>query len=237
LATISLLLPLHTEAKTEYKTEKADCKELTVGGGQWSYNYPNNASISAYTGMNLLHEFSKTTGIPHKINPDTPFARQTNELKSGYLDAIFGLYAIPERLELFDFSDEYYREPLYIYTKTSEAKPPQSLDDLHDRLGIVIRGASYGPLIDRFFSEETKRPIIVNKHSLRLTMLIGNRGDYLIGSELGQNKPLIESGLITRSHLPVGWVGVTVGFSKKSPCRHWIPELNELIKNRIASTQ
>jgi polar amino acid transport system substrate-binding protein len=208
-----------------------NCKVIKVGGGDWLnvQELSNLRGSASGASISLLHKLPELIGVKISYEPATPFARQLQQLKEGQLDVLAGVYPTQERKKHYLFTDNYFYEKLFIFAKPEKIENLTTITQLKQSVGAVIRGASYGPILDELYSDKTKA-IAAENQNQRLQLLLHDRVDYFIGTITAVGySPQMKS--IAIAEKPIYHQGVALGFSPKSECKHWIPKINQVIKS------
>jgi ABC-type amino acid transport substrate-binding protein len=106
-----------------------------------------------------------------------------------------------------------------------------SLSDLNGLVAVVIRGTSYGMLLDEYFASEAS-VIQVTQGEQRIDILLTGKADYLIHSPVGAAVDFqgrVNPEQVRMSEEPLSWEEVSMAFSRTSPCRRLVPDVNRLI--------
>lgn len=212
------------------KTLANECTTIKVGGGNWlDVNELDNLRGSAAgASVLLLHKLPEFIDANIEFDPPVPFARQLKQLEQGKLDVVAGIYPTKQRKQIFQFSDNYYYEKLFIFAKPEKINHITEFKHLRNSIGAKIRGASYGERIDELY-KDPDYTIQVNNQEERLRLLLKGRVDYFIGSITAVGySPLME--VISISKKPIYRQGVALGFSPKTSCQKWIPKINSVIQ-------
>jgi len=221
-------------------TDSRDCDHITVSGYEWNpiYQHANKDKPERGIGLELLKEISTQLNINYTIKPAKPFTREIHQLKTGETDLMMALYPIASRLPFFDFTIPYYDEPLYVYSRAGRKLNIKSLGDLDDLLGVITRGASYGNLLDHYLETHDKI-IILRSGRQAIQMLLSDRADFHISSPITIQVYLINNDArkdIAQSDISFGRQHVAMALSKKSPCRHLVKSINDIIVKRLSKT-
>lgn len=220
---------------TTVKTTDNNCKTIKVGGGNWSdINELNNLRGSAAgASILLLHKLPELINVKIEYDPAAPFARQLHQLKEGELDVVAGIYPTIKRQKSFMFTHNYFYEKLFVFAKPDKINQLKNIKQLEQAVGAVIRGASYGPTLDKLYKNESKS-IQVNNQTQRLNLLLSDRVDYFVGTitAVGYSPQMTE---ISIANKPIYQQGVALGFSPKTACKRWIPKINNVIETYFIS--
>jgi len=214
------------------------CNELIVSGLEWPpiYQRANGSEPERGLGFNLLQAISKTLDIPYSIQTEKPFAREIHHLKAGRTDLSLGLFPAASRLPFFYFTVPYYNEYLYAYTRTDRNLDIRSFEDLDDLVGIVIRGSRHGTALNHYL-ESHDNVININSIDQAVRMILSGRADFLINSAASMSTHLAKKeyeNKMSQSPISLGRHQWSMALSKKSPCRHIVNDINNIILDRLA---
>ena len=209
------------------------CSRLKVGGLSWPpiYQPATILAPASGVGVDLLKLIERELGVGFEFQPPQPFILEQFQLVNGDLDVIVGLYPNPKRLRLYEMSRPYYREPLHAYSLAKHHLTLNNLADLQGLVAVVSRGTSYGMLLDEYFANQAS-VIPVSMGEQRMLMLLAGRADYLIDSPLSASIGIEAKSAQSRvrmSEQPLSWQEVSMAFSRASPCRRLVPDVNRLI--------
>ncbi len=212
-----------------------NCNTITVGGGNWlSIQELNNLRGSAAgSSILLLHKLPELLSVNIEYDHAAPFARQLHQLKKGELDVVAGIYPTLERQKHYLFTDNYYYEKLFIFAKPEKIEQLTNINQLKNAVGAIIRGASYGPTLDKLYKNKSSS-IQVNNQTQRLNLLLRDRVDYFVGTITAVGYSQEMTG-IAISNKPIHRQGVALGFSPKTACKRWIPQINNVIESNFIS--
>lgn len=148
-----------------------------------------------------------------------------------------GVYKTPERLTVYDFSDEIYAEQLLVFVKRDRSFDFTQVDDLRGKKIGVILGWSYGTAFDTAQKNKVFTVSPVNRDELNFKKLEDGRLDCVVASR--------ESGLYQiskgayRNIYPLEEVLLTnptyVAFSKDSEMKNFLSRFNEALRQMKSS--
>jgi len=212
---------------------KVQCPEIRLAGGEWlSWKHLMMTPSGTGNSLLLIQLINQHLPAPIVALGTTPLSRQLYQLKEGDLDTIFGLYPIGDRLINYEFTDSYFLEPLFVYTHETNSRKITSIEDLSSYSGVAVRGVNYGQLVNQEIEDNPSRWTIVGKHIQAVEMVAAGRADFYIGSYVSEDLKNFNSQLI-KGELPITFQEVAAAFSKKTACKHWIPYINQLIKDHL----
>ncbi|AUG55588.1 substrate-binding periplasmic protein [Thalassospira marina] len=218
----------------ESANASATCTKLHItGAAGWEpISYQDKNGVAHGVSVDILREFTSSRGLELDVNLDIPWNRGMLMLASGEIDAMAGAYFTEERDREFTYSQPYASDDIMVF---QSAKRPFLVDhvrDLIDRRGARPQGGSYGDFLDHY--AEDYLDIIFSPTGNRiLDLLTSNRVDYvmlgrfdgmanIINDNIGDQIRMVEKPLMQN---PVMFM-----FSKKSPCRDLVPELDAFIE-------
>ena len=209
------------------------CSKLRVGGVSWPPVYqPATSGVPASgIGLKLLESIERELGVGFEFQSPQPFARELFQLLEGDLDVIIGLYPTRKRLHHYEMTVPFYREPLHAYSLEKNNLSINALSDLNGLVAVVIRGTSYGMLLDEYFASEASVIQVINAEQ-RIPMLLTGKADYLIHSPVSAEVDFqgrFNPEQVRMSEEPLSWEAVAMAFSRLSPCRRLVPDVNRLI--------
>jgi len=160
-----------------------------------------------------------------------PFKRAYQDVKEGKIDGLFNFYQTPERVQWFDYSASFIKNPLVIFKKTNRQIDINNLQGL--KVG-VMRGYTYG---NDFDNASTFTRYIVDSHESAFLLLKKNRidvypCDYRVGNWHIEKLTLQKEIDSISQPLKImnGHIGFTKGVHQKN-----IQKINTAIKNMIKS--
>ena len=160
-----------------------------------------------------------------------PFKRAYQDVKEGKIDGLFNFYQTPERMQWFDYSASFIKNPLVIFKKNNRQIDINNLQGL--KVG-VMRGYTYG---NEFDNNSTFTRYIIDSHKSAFLLLKKNRidiypCDYRVGNWHIEKLSLQnEIDSITKPlKIMDGHIGFTKGVHQKN-----IQKINTAIMNMIKS--
>lgn len=194
-------------------------------------------SASGGTLITLYKEvFKQIEGV--KVNYKLlPWKRALIEVEKGAYDGIMALFKSQERLEVMDFSAPIFTGRTMLWY--SSDKFPQKLEwnsfeDLLPYQIVMLRGSAMGkPLLEARKNGIPLKIVETNNHNQQFEMISRGRGDItvlteIVGYHFLQNNKL--KGSITPMEKPLSSDDIYyMAFSKKSPARKLIPQINKII--------
>lgn len=168
-----------------------------------------------------------------------PWKRALIEVEQGKRDGIMALFKTPERLEVMDFTVPIFTGRTMLWYSTKKFQKPLSwnkIEDLTPYNLIMLRASAMGrPLKEARANGIPLTITEVNNHQQQFEILSVGRGDIAVLTEIvgyhyigkrnwqdhivPMDKPLTEDDVYY------------MAFSKKSPARKFIPQINRVIEN------
>lgn len=175
----------------------------------------------------MLSAVFERMGTPVKVIT-VPWKRALSMGESG-MAGVGGIYKTPERLKIYDYSDEIYQEKLLLYVPHDSTLTFDNLADLKGKHIGVIRGWSYGEDFDKaresgVFSADETASDEANFHKL----VIG-RLDAAIAIELSGQKLMNKPGLIGKVKAlptPVAVNATYLVFAKQKKMKQTLASFN-----------
>jgi ABC-type amino acid transport substrate-binding protein len=201
---ISTLAYCHSAQALSNKNEPGEkkCSSMLVGGGDWHIGN-NKQGSTAFLSKSLLRQFAKENSLKIVYGGKIPFARQLNQLETGGLDLLVGIYPTGERLEKYSFSKAYFYDDLYVYAPPKLLRDIKVINDLKKYVGVVVRGASYGEKIDQFHRLYPGQQYLVRQQSQRVAMVELARVDYFISTQNSSGFQNKKSTVIKQASQPI----------------------------------
>lgn len=194
--------------------------------------------VSGGTLVNLYKEVFKQIKDVEVSYQLMPWKRALIDVEQGKIDGIMALFKTPERLAFLEFTAPVFtgRTMLwYSAEKFPKGLKWNTLEDLVPYHIIMLRGSAMGkPLLE---AQKTGIPLTItntNNHKQQFEIISLGRGDITVLTEivgyhfLGKNKL---KGTIVPMEKPLSDDDVYyMAFSKKSPARKLIPQINEILE-------
>ena len=168
-----------------------------------------------------------------------PWKRALIEVEKGSRDGIMALFKSPERLKVMDFTAPIFtgRTMLwYSLDKFPNKLKWDTIEDLKPYHIIMLRGSAMAkPLIDAKNNGLTLNITNTNSHEQQFEIISRGRADITVLTEIVGYHLLLNNGLkgsIEPMEKPLSADDVYyMGFSKNSPAKKLIPQINKIIKN------
>jgi polar amino acid transport system substrate-binding protein len=167
-----------------------------------------------------------------------PWKRALIEVENGKHDGIMALFKTPERLETMDFTAPIFTGRTMLWY-SSEKFPGglkwDTLEDLTPYNIIMERGSAMGkPLVDAKKNGVKLTLTEVNSHEQQFEMIGLGRGDITVLTEIVGYHLIHKSGMnkaIVPMEKPLSADDIFyMAFSKKSPARKLIPQIDAVIE-------
>jgi ABC-type amino acid transport substrate-binding protein len=179
-----------------------------------------------------IFEFLPNTDV---VFPMIPWNRALMEVKNGSMDGIAILLKTPERERSLDYTEPLFKSYSLVWYSTEKFPDGFSwltLSDLSSYSIGITRGYSYGDQIDDAIAsgELAVTPVPTVKHLF--TMLARERVDIaLAGDAVGHDLAagISATATIRAAEKPTGTDVYHLAFSKRSPARKLIPQINQAI--------
>ena len=210
------------------------CDSITVAGSdQWLPFAYSESDSNTPTGIayDVVRLIGKKLNIPVNFNTGLPWKRIELGMETGSIDLLAGNYWNAERAESWHITDAFANDEVRIFVRSGHAFPFDSLKDLEGRSGVMPRGISFGQAFDQYKSQLDIHE--VQQHTQMFAMLNLGRIDYMVLPYLNgqiKTKNLGFQGKIIALKNNVSVNGVHLSLSKKSDCRHLLPQINKVIQ-------
>src|SRR3989339_504617 len=193
------------------------------------YSWQENASAKGLQ-IQIVNSIFKNARLELKLI-HLPFKRAYQNVKEGKIDGLFNFYQTPERLQWFDYSLGFIKNPLVIFKKTNRQIDINKLAGL--KVG-VMRGYTYGSEFDHA-SNFTR--YVVDSHESAFLLLKKNRidvypCDYRVGNWHIEKLSLQNE--INSISKPLKIMDGHIGFTKDVHQKN-IQKINNAIKSMIKS--
>ncbi len=194
-----------------------------------------HSSVDKGIGVDLVQAvFSRLEGVRPSF-PKVPWKRALMEVQSGSKDAVALLLKTPEREEHMLFTVPVIQtEGMLLFHKNRfpQGFEWQTVEDLKPYKLGVVRGYSYGPLLDAFIANHDKVFEVTTSQQL-FSMLKRQHIDLISESLSVANGLSQEQGWHSKlgiSQKPVNTDVLHFAVSKRSPFAHLLPEMNRIIE-------
>ncbi|OSQ38274.1 substrate-binding periplasmic protein [Thalassospira mesophila] len=209
------------------------CNKITVGYS----NYPPfsyQTDDGGVTGASI--EVAQRAFRKMHIEVSTvqmPWARLLSEAERGTVDMITAAYRTDARRSWAVYADIPigYERVVVIHDRTVQADVA-SLRDLRYRKGLLRRGDSHGPTVDRAIANKSINIETVPEIEAGLRMVSAGRADYLLSSDAVARNVLRERQYpeLSYDRLDVNGEGLYALFSRRSPCSRLVEEFNRTLR-------
>ena len=158
-----------------------------------------------------------------------PWARAQEMAKRGEIDMLVNIRVTPERSKWLDFSNNpTFSNPIVVFMRKDKAVPFKSWDELKPLQGGVTLGDAFGNGFDEYLTKNLKVDVIQNM-SGNFAKLNSGRIDYFVGGYYMGMAFLSHAQYrehITALSPPISNNSIHLGFSKLSPHRGVLPEID-----------
>ncbi|MFZ3054930.1 MAG: transporter substrate-binding domain-containing protein [Minisyncoccales bacterium] len=155
------------------------------------------------------------------------------KLKTGELDLVVAMYKTEDREKYYDFSIAYTKDPITPFVAKGKTFSPQK-ENLIGKKGVVTRGDSYGPELDKYIVEANLDIAVVDTAEEGFALVEEGRADYLLYSTYAGETIIAkerisgieESGTISEQPF-------YMAVSKKSPLAKHMNEINASLRRQM----
>ncbi|MEI7432057.1 MAG: transporter substrate-binding domain-containing protein [Betaproteobacteria bacterium] len=159
----------------------------------------------------------------------TPWARAQEMVKRGEIDMLVNIRITPERSKWLDFSNNpTFPNPIVVFMRKDKVLPFKSWDELKPLQGGVTLGDAFGNGFDSYMTNNLKVEVIQNM-SGNFAKLNAGRIDYFVSGYYMGMAFLSHAEYrdqITALSPPISKNSIHLGFSKLSPHRDVLPEID-----------
>lgn len=183
-------------------------------------------------GVELATLICKELNIPFKIKWTGPWQRVQNLAKSGALDLIVGIYSNDERRTYLDYTIPYMSDPTSVTVLNEKVFDYKNWKDLIGKSGITMHGDSFGQDLDIFIDKKLNVNRAYTVDAI-VKNLIAGRVDYILWGYYPTVINAAEQGVYDKIKVlepPVVTENMYMAFSKKSPFKKYLPEVNSILK-------
>lgn len=149
----------------------------------FSFGADETSKDAAGLDVEILRAVMETAGCRFEFTQiEIPINRQMSAIRTGGLDLAFGVSKTPERERNGIFTDPYRSRSVGLFVRSGQVKKYKDIISINDlpnadmSIGIV-RGYSYGILLDRILGQMTDKVFTASKSKLTRLMLIHRRFD------------------------------------------------------------
>ena len=158
-----------------------------------------------------------------------PWVRAQEMAKRGEIDLLINLRITPERSEWLQFSKHpTFYNPIVVFMRRERAIPFKSWDELKPLRGGVTIGDAFGNGFDEYLKDHLSVEAIPNM-SGNFRKLDAGRIDYFVSGYYMGMAWLAQAGLqehIVALQPPISQNHIHLGFSRLSPYRHLLPDID-----------
>lgn len=173
----------------------------------------------------------KPLGVDYVIRPDGTWAEVQEKAKSGAVDLIVSAYRNRERETYLDFSEPYLESPVVVITKKGNGFVCNCWTDLVGKKGVAHTGESFGDKFDAYI--KARLDVTYTTYNRAFEMLGEGTADYMIIDlypAVIYSKLLQVEDRIEFMDKPATVQYFCMAFSRKSPHRKLLPEINRQIR-------
>lgn len=189
--------------------------------------------IMAYAGKQMNVEF--------EVNL-LPWPRAVYMANKGY-GAILGFSITAERKKSFDYSDVVFWDEVYIVVKKDKKFTFNTVDDLKDKIGALVRGARYGQEFEEGRKNNKLKIVWTNSVTQRLLLVLRERVDYtFVPGVYGLDMALKNDEQLLKYKneffilpIPIFRDSNHLAFSKSLNMRHFLNKFDQVIKTGYQS--
>jgi len=189
-------------------------------------------------GRSLLWDFFTSMGITPTMGPKLPWARMLVELEAGNIDVIAPILKTPAREKKLVYTNSWASDRHGIIVHKDNVFDYASLKDLDNLRGVYLNGAAFPHPYRGYIKTNPNLTPVHSLHSLS-KMLDQKRIQYVLAplGSVFEAIPLhMRDGRFVILPGSVISTPLYIAFSRKSPCKELIPQLNAYIqKTRIMS--
>ena len=160
-----------------------------------------------------------------------PWARAVRFMETGQLDLILTIFYSEERAKIMDFSIPFVEVPISVIVPKGKSFPFKGPENLIGREGLIVINASTSKDFDQLKPKLNLTAVPTEEQIIR--MLEKGRADYAVGPKyifLIEAQKLKLRDKIEVLPTPIDSRFLHFGFSKKSPFLHYLPMINNKIK-------
>lgn len=204
--------------------------KIVAGGTEGWYPYQlRDEQGNAYgAGYDVLKAIVEPMGITVETSEGKPFNRLLKEVEDGTIDVFVGLYHNEEREKIYNYTESFAIDEIKVFVPKEKKFNFKSYNDLHGKVGIIPKGASFGDEFQKEKTNLTLREVTDTKKGFE--MMLKGEADYYISAyydvsaqmkDLGYNDEFVA--------LPKNVNANELYFvvSKNSPLSDFIPKINE----------
>ena len=184
----------------------------------------------------LLKFICGELNIKYKIVHGGPWERVQRAAQRGEIDTIVGIYSNAQRRTYLHYTDAYAIDPTCIATRSDSAFTYTKPSDLIGKVGISMRGDSFGSELDNYISKNLKLER-ANTAEAVIKNLINSRVDYILWGKYPILWNSAEMNLpgVKIAAKPVIIADMHMAFSKRSPFKKYATQCNAIIKKLRAN--
>lgn len=189
----------------------------------WSVNNTDYAGAC----MDLLRSIAPKGYVFRAVV--VPWARAQEMAKRGELDMLVNIRVTPERQKWLEFStNATFPNPIVVFMRKDKAIPLKSWDELKALQGGATLGDAFGTEFDEYLAKNLKVEVISNMSGNFAKLNLGRIDYFVSGYYMGLAflSRLDYGGSIVALNPPVSNTPIHIAFSKLSPHREVLPEID-----------
>lgn len=208
----------------------AQCERLIATGNPeyppYLWQDPANPQKLIGASADLLAQLGKEIGVEIEVIYAGPWSRAKDEVRTGRIDLVAGVFLTQARLETIDYvHPPYAMEPTMVWVHNGREI---SVDDAHDLKGLTggtVVGKSFGDSFDAFRRGHLQLEEVASLGQAfqKLTL---DRTDYVLYEQSPGQAMALAQGVADQVHQlerPVALEGLHIGLSHNSACNEpWL---------------
>lgn len=215
----------------------AQCQQLVVT------SHPSYKPLHWYEGremrgasIDLARRVLDEMQVPYEIRYVGPWPRVLKMAEAGKVDVVMSLKNTPDRREYMEFAPTpSFSNPMAVFVRQDNAFSFTRWEDLIGKHGGVNTGDHYGEGFDEFLQEHLQVEATTEMAANFRKLAIGRIDYYVTGlypglAYLAENPGKVPLQALPR---PINLGVVHVGFSRKSPCLHLLPEFERRLRHLV----
>ncbi|MBU1247546.1 MAG: transporter substrate-binding domain-containing protein [Proteobacteria bacterium] len=185
--------------------------------------------------IELITQVLNDLGVPLETQV-APWARMLHQLQTGDIDLAVGVYKNEDRQVFASFTESFFLDRVSVFVWQDRSFPFNSMDDLEGKRFGEILGATRGKEFDQWLMANATVQY-VSDHQSTFRMLEANRIDCFVFSHLPGLIRIKQAGLegrIVPLEQAISEKPLYFAISKQSPLKDRLPEINTLLRKRLA---
>jgi polar amino acid transport system substrate-binding protein len=232
LALWASILLTATDLYAAEDDSRETCDRLIVSGhtNYPPFNYIDNG-IFYGASIDLIRMIAQKIGLRVEIRNTGPWIRAIKSLTDGNIDLLLAIHITPERNARYLYTRPYAKDPIVMFTMSQSAFAFENWFDLLGKIGVTTRGDSWGADFDQFIKQYLTM-MRVNSTDQMIDMIAQKRADYGIQGFYTLERFKRQTGANTSirlSSIPIKSEQMYMAFSRQSPCRNLIGNINQAL--------